>query len=325
MLVGGTGGVAQAVGDGSPAVTAHGVGAFGQNRNVPFAHHFGVVLQFAQDVPVALKEHGALLGEEGRAGSGLGKVVLVGAPVVFLQVDVEFHAHLGGRVGEVCAGLVLGQDAAARLVHKVPVTQLIVAVGHVTIFAGGIVNFLGSLTQIVPGPGFVGVGDAGGVEHLLVVHKADGVFVLGYGVQFAVRTAGVGQRNVREVLGLHNVGAVGQLAVVGILQDFVGVHPEDVRHLVGDGSRFQLGPVLIPAGDLHFNVDVGMLLGVSVTHRLHAVTLGNVPDLERQVHGAVGTVRAASGQARCQTGGQARRHQPGNQLPFDVHKMSSSC
>src|SRR5699024_5551775 len=123
--------------------------------------------------------------------------------------------------------------------------------------------------------------------HFLVVHKAYRVLVLGHGVELAVRPAGVGQGNVGEMLGLHNVRAVGQHAVVGILQDLVGVHPEDVGHLVGHGRRFQLGPVLVPAGDLDLDVDVGMLGSVGITHGLHAVALRNVPDLKGQVDGAV--------------------------------------
>src|SRR5699024_4482595 len=266
-----------------PAVAVQGVGALGQDGHVPLAHHLGVVLQFGQDVPVALQEHGAVTGKEGGAGAGLGKVGLGGAPVVLLQVDVKLHPHPGGGVVEVGAGLVLGQDAAAGLVDKVPVAQLVVAVGHVAVIAGGVVDLLGCFAQGVPGPGVVGIADPGGVEHLLVVDKAHRVLVFGHGVQLAVRAAGVGQRNVGEVLGLDDGRAVGQLAVVGILQDLVGVHPENVGGLAGHGVGLQLGPVFVPAGDLYLDDHIGVLDGVGVTHGLHPVPLGDVPDLERQM------------------------------------------
>src|SRR5699024_7702615 len=161
MLVGGGRGIGQAVGNAGPAVAVQGVGALGQDGYVPLAHHLGVVLQLGQDVPVAFQEHGAVAGKEGGAGAGLGKVGLGGAPVVLLQVDVKLHPHPGGGVVEVGAGLVLGQDAAAGLVDKVPVAQLVVAVGHVAVIAGGVVDLLGCFTQGVPGPGVVGIADPG--------------------------------------------------------------------------------------------------------------------------------------------------------------------
>src|SRR5699024_8571260 len=219
----------------------------------PFAYHVGVILQFGQNVPVALKEHGALLREEGRAGGSLGKIVLVGAPVILLQADVEFHALAGARVQEVAAGLVRRQDAAARLIHKIPVAKLVIGIGHVAVVAGGIVDFFRGFHKVVPGPGLVRVSNAGSIEHFLVIYQAHGVLVLRHTVQHAIGTACIGQRNVREMLGLHNVGAVCQFAVVGIFQDLVGMHPENIRHLVGHGGSFQLGPVFVPVDDLHFN------------------------------------------------------------------------
>ena len=158
--------------------------------------------------------------------------------------------------------------------------------------------------QVIPGPGLVRVGNACGIEHFLIINKAHRVLILGHAVELAVRAAGVGQRNVGEVLGVHNVGAVCQLAVVGVLQNLVGVHPEDIRHLVAHGGGFQLGPVFVPAGHLHLDLHIGMLGGVSVAHGLHAVALGHVPDLEGQVHGAVRAF-AATGQPGGQPRGQA--------------------
>ena len=238
-----------------------------------------------------------MLREKGGAGARLGKVGLVGAPVVLLHVDVELHPHPGGGVVEAAAGLVLGQDAAAGLVDKAPVAQMVLRVGHKAVVAGGVVDLLGGLAQVVPGPAVVGVGHPGGVEHLLVVDEAHRVLILGHAVQFAVRTACIGQRNVREVLGLHDARAVHQLVVVGILEDLVGVHPEDVGGLAGHGGGLQLGPVLVPAGDLHLDDHIGVALGVGVAERLHAVPLKDVPDLEGQMGLAVARAAAAGGEA----------------------------
>ena len=274
-------------------------------------------MQLGQNVPVALKEHGALFGEEGGAGRGLGKVVLVGAPVILLQSDVELHRLGGGGLGETGLRLVLVENVAAVLVHKVPVAQLVVAVGHVAVLAGGVIDFLGRVGQIVPGPAFVGVAHAGGVKHFLIVDKAHGVLVLGNGVQRAVRAAGVGEGHLREFAGVHDVGAVRQHAVVGVFQQLVGVHPEDVRHLAAGGSGLQLGPVFVPAGHLHLDLHVGVLGGVGITHGLHTVPLGHVPDLEGQVDIAVRSRAAlvaaaaahkARSHARCQQSGSHAFH-----------------
>ena len=190
-------------------------------------------------------------------------------------------------------GLVLGQDAAARLIHKIPVAKLVVGIGHVAVVAGSIVDLFRGFHQVVPGPGLVRVSNAGSIEHFLVIYQAHGVLVLRHTVQHAIGTACIGQRNVREMLGLHNVGAVCQFAVVGIFQDLVGMHPENIRHLVGHGGSFQLGPVFVPVDDLHFNMYIGMLGRVGVAHGLHTVALGHIPDLKGQVYGAV--ICSASG------------------------------
>ena len=87
-------------------------------------------------------------------------------------------------------------------------------------------------------------------------------------------------------VGLHvviEVGHIGQHPEVGVIQDLVGVHPEDVRHGVGLGGGLQLGPVLVPAGDLHLDDHVGVLGSVGVTDGLHTVALGDIPDLEGQM------------------------------------------
>ena len=93
-----------------------------------------------------------------------------------------------------------------------------------------------------------------------------------------------------------------QNPVVGILQQLVGVHPENIRHLVAGGCSLQLGPVFVPAGDLHLNVDLRVLLGVGRTHSLHALLLCNVPDLEGQCLLAAGRTAAAVAAAGCQHG-----------------------
>ena len=99
------------------------------------------------------------------------------------------------------------------------------------------------------------------------------------------------------------VGHIRQHPEVGVVQDLVGVHPEDVRHGVGLGGGLQLGPVLVPAGDLHVDDDVGMLGRVGVADGHHAVALVDVPDLERQVRFAIGGSAAA--QAEQQREGQS--------------------
>ena len=100
------------------------------------------------------------------------------------------------------------------------------------------------------------------------------------------------------------------------------MHPEDVRHGVGFGGGLQLGPVLVPAGDLHLDGHVGMLCGVSVADRFHARALGHVPDLEGQVRLAVG--RAAPGERQQQRQHQGRRCHTGdsfhNSTPFLIFR-----
>ena len=78
-----------------------------------------------------------------------------------------------------------------------------------------------------------------------------------------------------------------QHAEVGVVQDLVGVHPENVRHGVGLGGGLQLGPVLGPVGDLHFDVNLGVLGGIGGADGLHARPLGHIPDLKGQVRLAV--------------------------------------
>ena len=281
----GPGGVGQAVGDGGPAVAADGIGGGGQHGHIPLAHHIGVVGHLGQQVPAALQEHGALFREEGGAGRGLGKVGLVGAPVVALEVHVVLHGLPGGLLVKAALGLVLGEDTAAVLIDEVVVAQLLVVVGHVAVVAGGVVDGLRGLLQVIPGPGLVGVGHPGGVKHLLVVDQADVVLVLGHAVHPAVGALGVADGDLAVVLLIgEQVGDVGQHAKFGVVQDLVGVHPEQIRQGVALGGGFQLGPILAPAGDLdlddHIWVDVGC---VGIAHGLHAIPLAYVPDLEGQM------------------------------------------
>ena len=107
------------------------------------------------------------------------------------------------------------------------------------------------------------------------------------------------------VLLIVEAGQIGKNAEVRVVQDLVRVHPEDIGHRVALARSLQLGPVLIPAGDLHLNDHVRVhLLGVGVAHSLHPVPLEHVPDLERQVRFAVR--RAAPRQGQQQRGSQGR-------------------
>ena len=179
---------------------------------------------------------------------------------------------------------------------------MVIGVCHIAVLAGGSVDLLGCADQIVPSPVLVRVSYTGSIEHLLVIHQTDRVLVLGDCIQGTVGAHGVGQRDLRELVLFHNVGAVCQHPVVGILQQLVGVHPENIRHLVAGGCSLQLGPVFVPAGDLHLNADIRVLLGVGRTHRLHAFLLCNVPDLEGQCLLAAGRTAAAVAAAGCQHG-----------------------
>src|SRR5699024_8158054 len=225
----------------------------------------------------------------------------------------------GGGGVEGGAGLGLGRAAAAGGVDKVPGAQRAVGVGHVVGIAGGVEDLLGCLAQGVPGTGVVGIPELGGAVHFNIVPTAPRVLVFGHGVQLAVRAAGVGQRNVGAVLGLDDGRAVGQLAVVGILQDLVGVHPENVGGLAGHGGGLQLGPVFVPAGDLSLADRIGVLDGVGVTHGLHPVPLGDVPDLERQMGLAIARAAAAGGQAGRRQRGCGRKERTAGNL---LHKPS---
>ena len=90
------------------------------------------------------------------------------------------------------------------------------------------------------------------------------------------------------------VGDVSQHTVVGIQQDLVGVHPEDVRQVAGASSGLQLGPVLIPAGDLDLDGHIGILFMVGISQGLHSIALGGVPDLHGQLAVAAGVTAAAA-------------------------------
>ena len=115
-------------------------------------------------------------------------------------------------------------------------------------------------------------------------------------------------------------GDIRQNAEIGIVQDLVGVHPEDIRHGVGFGCGLQLGPVLVPAGDLYLDDHIGVLLGVGVADGLHALALGHVPDLEFEVGLAVHGAAAAQGQQQRQ--GQDQRRDAGDL--FHKHHSSAS-
>ena len=103
---------------------------------------------------------------------------------------------------------------------------------------------------------------------------------------------------------------IGQHTEIGIVQKLIGVHPEDVRHGVGFGGGFQLGPVLVPAGDLHVDDHIRVLRRVGVADGRHAVPLVDVPDLEGQVGLAVGG--AAAAKAQQQREGQSKGGGAGN-------------
>ena len=88
------------------------------------------------------------------------------------------------------------------------------------------------------------------------------------------------------VLRVHvgvKVGDIRQHPKIGVVQDLVGMHPEDIRHGVAFGGSLQLGPILAPVGHLHLNDHIGVLGGVGVADGLHTVPLGYVPNLEGQM------------------------------------------
>ncbi len=232
------------------------------------------------------------------------------------------HLLAAGLV-EAGGGLVGAEDVAAVLVDVGPVAQLIVQIGQVAVFPGGVVDLLGGVRQVVPGPVVVGIGHTGLVEHLFVIHQHAVILVLGHAVVAPVGTADVAQGDVGEVVlivtALHivvQVGHIGQHAEIGVVQKLVGVHPEDVGHRVGLGGGLQLGPVLAPAGDLHLNDHIGVLGGVGITDGLHTVTLGHVPDLEGQVRLAVRRAAPTQGQQqrdeqdRCRWGNSRKEVAP---------------
>ncbi len=88
---------------------------------------------------------------------------------------------------------------------------------------------------------------------------------------------------------------IGQHTEIGIVQKLIGVHPEDVRHGVGFGGGFQLGPILTPAGHLDLNFHVRVLGSVGRTDGLHAGTLVHVPNLKHQMGLAIPGAAAGKG------------------------------
>ena len=77
------------------------------------------------------------------------------------------------------------------------------------------------------------------------------------------------------------------------------MHPENVRHLIGDGRSFKLCPVLAPARNLNLDLHVRMCLRIGVAHGLHAVPLGHIPDLECEMGFPVR--RACPAAPKCQS------------------------
>ena len=191
MLVFRRSGVAQAVGNGGAPVSAHRIGTFWQHCHIPFSLHIRVILHLRQNVPVSFQEHGSLLGEECRSRRSLRKIVLIGTPVFLLQVNVELHGISGGLIVKTSGYSVLRQYVAALLIHKIPVSQLVVSVGHIAVFSGGVIDLLGSLTEIIPSPGLIWIGYSCRVEHLLVVHQSHRVLVFGHSVIPAVASLNV--------------------------------------------------------------------------------------------------------------------------------------
>ena len=112
------------------------------------------------------------------------------------------------------------------------------------------------------------------------------------------------------VVGIHvivEIRHVCQHPEFGIIQDLVSVHPENVGHGVGLRRGLQLGPVFVPAGDLHLNHHVGVHgLGICVADSLHGVPLVDVPDLEHQVRFPVRSAAAHQGEqhGRSHNGGE---------------------
>ena len=125
------------------------------------------------------------------------------------------------------------------------------------------------------------------------------------------------------IIGLHIIvqfGHVRQHTKVGIVQNLIGMHPEDVRHGVGLGGRLQLGPILVPVRYLHLNDHIGVFLRVGIADGLHTLALGNVPDLEFEMGLAVHRTTAAQGHQ--QRHSQRKRRNSGDF--FHKHHSSAS-
>ena len=102
-------------------------------------------------------------------------------------MNVKLHSFPCGRVHETCFCLILIQDMAACLVHKIPVPQLLIRICHEAVFPCFIINRRGRLCQVVPCPGIIRIGKAGIIKHFPVIYKAHRILVLWHPVDASVR------------------------------------------------------------------------------------------------------------------------------------------
>ena len=215
---------------------------------------------------------------------------------------------------------VLGQDVAPRLPHErrpgilhvgrlgvdAPLVDRAVAVGVLG-------QLLADLDHLVPGPGVVGVGDPGRVEHVLVVVERDDIEVARQAEHDAVLGREVLDGVVVElaevvVLGLDVRSQVEQHVAALVVGTERPVHREHVRGGAARQAGLELVPVGLPVGHRHVHGDVGVRGREPLDDGLLAVDLGRIaPD---RVLDLDGRSRVAGGRALASChggGGRARR------------------
>ena len=182
-------------------------------------------------------------------------------------------------LGLIKAALAVFKDEAAILIDEVVVAALgVVRRAEALHGVGG--QLLRSVAQGFPGPGLVRIGEAGGVKELLVVRQRDGIVILRHGVLLALEVVQRGDAGrIRRVIQTQ-VGQVQKGAGGNVLEELVGVHPEDVRERAAHRGRLELHPVLIPRGHLGLDLDIGMLGHIGLSNRLHARLLVGIPETE---------------------------------------------
>ena len=195
-----------------------------------------------------------------------------------LQVNPPLNGFLGR--GLIVAGFAVLESETFVLVDQVQVTGLTIVRSAEAIDAlVGVGQLLRGLEQGIPGPGVIRILHAGVVEDLLVVDQGDRVVILRDGVVHivvGVEGGDAGRIGRIVILKIHGEQGVGG----HILEELVGMHPEHIGHRAAHGGRFQLGPVLIPGGDLNFDLDIGMGGHIGFRDGGHAGLLVIVPEGE---------------------------------------------